>query len=163
MTLTLGTTLGPYSVTAKIGEGGMGEVYRARDRKLDRDVALIGDFRHRLRRIGELGAIFITVAIALLGLLVFSSFTIDHGLRMVACGQSKTAADAGALAAALYLAWDDPSGSCRCPGEPGGGGQAPDVQPSDVTFPPCPPGAPGPVDTSVQVDVYRNQERGNAQ
>lgn len=35
-----GTTLGPYSVTAKIGEGGMGEVHRARDTKLDRDVAL---------------------------------------------------------------------------------------------------------------------------
>ena len=32
--------LGPYSVTAKIGEGGVGEVYRARDNKLDRDVAL---------------------------------------------------------------------------------------------------------------------------
>ena len=39
MPLASGTTLGPYDVTAKIGEGGMGEVHRATDTKLDTDVA----------------------------------------------------------------------------------------------------------------------------
>ena len=40
MPLIPGTTLGPYEVLAAIGAGGMGEVYKARDTKLDRDVAL---------------------------------------------------------------------------------------------------------------------------
>ena len=38
--LTTGTRLGPYEVVAAIGAGGMGEVYRARDTRLDRDVAI---------------------------------------------------------------------------------------------------------------------------
>ena len=40
MALDVGSRLGPYEIAAKIGEGGMGEVYRAQDTKLDRDVAL---------------------------------------------------------------------------------------------------------------------------
>ena len=36
MSLAAGSTLGPYKVTAQIGAGGMGEVYQARDTKLDR-------------------------------------------------------------------------------------------------------------------------------
>ncbi len=40
MALNIGSRLGHYDVTALIGEGGMGEVYRARDTKLDRQVAL---------------------------------------------------------------------------------------------------------------------------
>ena len=40
MPLTPGARLGPYEVTAPIGVGGMGEVYRARDTRLKRDVAL---------------------------------------------------------------------------------------------------------------------------
>lgn len=40
MTLNPGAKLGPYEISAPIGAGGMGEVFRARDTKLDREVAL---------------------------------------------------------------------------------------------------------------------------
>ncbi|HUS18656.1 MAG TPA: protein kinase [Terriglobales bacterium] len=40
MSLTPGTKLGPYEIVAPIGAGGMGEVYKARDTRLDREVAI---------------------------------------------------------------------------------------------------------------------------
>ena len=55
MALSPGTRLGVYEVTAQIGEGGMGQVYRATDKKLKRQVA-IKIFRPRsgLTTIGSL-------------------------------------------------------------------------------------------------------------
>src|SRR5688500_10115578 len=40
MSLPSGTRLGPYEIVQAIGSGGMGDVYRARDTRLDRDVAV---------------------------------------------------------------------------------------------------------------------------
>ncbi len=40
MTLSPGTQLGPYEILSQLGAGGMGEVYRAKDTRLDREVAV---------------------------------------------------------------------------------------------------------------------------
>src|SRR5688572_8513472 len=40
MSITAGTRLGPYEVVSPLGAGGMGEVYRARDPRIGRDVAI---------------------------------------------------------------------------------------------------------------------------
>src|SRR5271167_3664897 len=40
MSLTIGSRLGPYEILSRIGEGGMGEVWKARDTRLDRIVAI---------------------------------------------------------------------------------------------------------------------------
>jgi len=56
MTLSPGTRLGVFEIIAPIGKGGMGEVYRARDTRLEREVAIkvlpdaVARDRHRLKR-----------------------------------------------------------------------------------------------------------------
>jgi eukaryotic-like serine/threonine-protein kinase len=56
MSLSSGTRLGPYDIVGLIGAGGMGEVYRARDPRLGRDVAIkvlpqtVAEDPSRLRR-----------------------------------------------------------------------------------------------------------------
>ena len=56
MSLPSGTTLGPYEILGPLGAGGMGEVYRARDTRLNRTIAIkvlpsgLADDRDRLRR-----------------------------------------------------------------------------------------------------------------
>ena len=57
MTIAVGTKLGPYEILSPLGAGGMGEVYLARDTKLDREVA-IKVLPEALTRDAERGARF---------------------------------------------------------------------------------------------------------
>jgi hypothetical protein len=120
------------------------------------------------RGTAESGAVLIQVAVALLALLALTSYVFDYGVMWVSKGQAQTAADAGALSGAISLAFNSSTDqdAARARAIAVGQrnrvwGQAPVIAPGDVTFPPCPPGAPGLPDTCVKVDVFRNQTRLN--
>src|SRR5690349_5985389 len=60
MRLASGDHLGPYEIISVLGSGGMGEVYRARDSRIGRDVAIkilrgeVGRFEQEVRAVGAL-------------------------------------------------------------------------------------------------------------
>jgi len=116
----------------------------------------------------ERGAIVIHVAVMLLVVFAFSGIVLDYGMMWASRAQAQNSADAGVLSGAISYAFDDVGNQATARERAialarinGVWGESPDVQPDDVTFPPCPPGSPGIADTCVKVDVFRNQLRNN--
>jgi hypothetical protein len=118
------------------------------------------------QRPGERGAVLVQVAIAMVGLIAFNALVVDYGILWLARRQAQNAADAGAMAGAIRLAFVDFND------QPGARtwavdtaklnfvwGEEPDVLDTDVDFPTCPPGSPGEGTDGacIRVNVYRNQ------
>lgn len=137
------------------------------DEMLDMNAQTLQPILSRLRN--EHGAVLIQVAIACIVLIAFTMFVVDQGIMFVSRRQAQNSADAGALAGAIALSFDDYAD--RSDGGPAKRSartlavsnsvwaQAPDVNiTTDVTFPACPDDGS---DGCVRVDVYRNQARSN--
>jgi len=123
----------------------------------------------------ERGAILMHVAIASVVLIAFSMFVVDYGVMWVSRSQAQNAADAGALAGAVALGFDDSTnrandGPVKQSAQQfallnGVFGESPDVDiDTDVIFYADDPSKfPAECDdgTCIRVDVYRNQARAN--
>jgi Flp pilus assembly protein TadG len=119
----------------------------------------------------EQGAIAIQVALAMVAFIAFNVFVVDYGVMWVGRGQAQNAADAGALAGATALAFDDfddrsDTGPAKTAAhqlaiENGVWGDAPanDIA-TDVYFPTTPSVCAD--NSCIRVDVYRDQDHGNA-
>jgi Flp pilus assembly protein TadG len=132
----------------------------------------------RTSRRSNRGAILVNVAIGLMVFIGVSAFVVDYGVMWVGRGQAQNAADAGALAGAIAMAFDPNGWTDRTPTGPARAsahhmtqmhavwGQPPNVNVNtDVFFTGtpanlCPPDANG-LTPCIRVDVYRNQARGN--
>jgi len=119
----------------------------------------------RMRLDDERGAVLVFVAIALVGMLGFSALIVDYGMLWTARRQAQNAADAGAMAAAVSMGYQDMGDQTLARSAALSAAKAnyiwgalPDITNADVTFPPCPPGSPGAGSSAcVRVDVFRNQ------
>jgi hypothetical protein len=127
----------------------------------------------------ERGAILIHVALAMVVLIAFTTFVVDYGVMWVGRRQAQNAADAGALAGAVAMAFDANGWTDRTPTGPARAaalqlalanwvwGQSPSVNvvtdvyftntPADM----CPQDANG-LSPCIRVDVYRDQVHGSA-
>jgi len=113
------------------------------------------------------GAVLIHVAFALIGLFAFSAFAVDYGLLWTSRRMAQNAADAGALAGAVAMAFDSSDRTDTGPIKVIAHGmtqrhrvfgEAPFVNISrDVTFPVCPDGT----NNCIRVDVYRDVANAN--
>jgi Flp pilus assembly protein TadG len=127
------------------------------------------------RAASERGSILIQVGIAILVISAFAMFVFDYGVAWVSRSQAQNSADAGAIAGATALAYDDfddrtAAGPAKLAARGFAlqhvvWGEQPDVKmDTDVRFYPDAPGAFPAMcanDDCVRVDVYRNQTRNN--
>ncbi len=132
----------------------------------------------RPSRHSDRGAILLNIAVGLTVFIGVSAFVVDYGVMWVARSQAQNAADAGALAGAVAMAFDTNGWTDRTPTGPARAsalrmaqihnvwGDAPNVDVNtDVIFTGSPaamcPAGTGGLTPCIRVDVYRNQARGN--
>ena len=132
----------------------------------------------RTSRRSNRGAILLNVATGLMVFIGVTAFVVDYGVMWVGRGQAQNAADAGALAGAVAMAFDANGWTDRTPTGPARAsalrmaqqnsiwGQPPNVDVNTDVFFTGLPAAMCPADANgrtpcIRVDVYRNQARGN--
>ena len=123
------------------------------------------------RRIRERGSVLVTTAVAMVGLVSFSALSIDYGVFWLSRRQAQNSADAGALAGAIALAFDNATDkTVNGPASKNAFaatqanlvfGLPPSVAPAtDITFNPC--SDDNDPNGCIQVKVYRTTARNNA-
>jgi len=130
---------------------------------------------HARRLSSERGSILVQVGVAIIVLIAFTTFVADYGLMWVARRQAQNAADAGALAGAIALGYDDfADRSDTGPAKQSAhnvaisnlvAAEAPvvDISANIFFYPDDPSKFPAECadDTCIRVDVFRNQDEGN--